>query len=180
MQPEHKESAAYGRACVGCARAKCRCILRGEGLSCERCHRIRRTCEPAPVVRKRASKKSGARGAADLQEKLDDLVTLLKQTRSESGTASTPSPSYHNAASKPASEFSLHESAEKRSGRSCFAAHTQYHNPRPTLTILPAPASPPPPDPSPAEAEEYFRIFKTTHVVNFPYISFSPDMTCAV
>ncbi|KAH8175191.1 Zn2/Cys6 DNA-binding protein [Sarocladium implicatum] len=182
MQAEHKESAAYGRACVGCARAKCRCILRGEGLSCERCHRIRRTCEPAPLVRKRVSKRSGARAAADLQDKLDDLVTLLKQnqSQSQSGTGSTPSPSYHNAASTPASDFSLHKSAEKRSGKSCFAAHTEYHNPHPTWTILPDPASPPPPpDPSPAEAEEYFRIFKTTHVVNFPYISFSPDMTAA-
>ncbi|KAI5462859.1 hypothetical protein BGZ63DRAFT_379866 [Mariannaea sp. PMI_226] len=75
-----RESAPYGHACAGCAKAKCRCIGRGGpgNNSCERCHRLRRECQPSAVVRKRLSRRPAANKTARLEEKLDSLVTLLK------------------------------------------------------------------------------------------------------
>ena len=33
---ERLAPAPYGQACINCAKTKCRCILRGKDLSCER------------------------------------------------------------------------------------------------------------------------------------------------
>lgn len=77
--------APYGRACAGCTRAKSKCFYRSDGSACERCHRLRKACEPASVIRKRKRKAQTPLPSAQppvaptrLEEKLDDLVTLLR------------------------------------------------------------------------------------------------------
>ncbi|RYP07563.1 hypothetical protein DL764_002418 [Monosporascus ibericus] len=106
-QRQQRTSAPYGHACGGCARAKCKCIISSRGAACERCRRLGRACTPSATVRKRstaASRRATARddrggsgGSSDngngncasgrtarLEEKLDDLVALL---RSQASTA---------------------------------------------------------------------------------------------
>ncbi|KAH9233035.1 hypothetical protein K456DRAFT_1788268, partial [Colletotrichum gloeosporioides 23] len=72
-------AAPYGRACTNCSRAKCKCILRPAGGACERCHRLNKTCQPSNPQRKRSKKPPSSR-TAQLEEKLDGLVTLLRQS----------------------------------------------------------------------------------------------------
>lgn len=88
---EFRESAPYGQACVSCSRAKCKCITRGQGTSCERCHRLRRECQPSVPVRKRIVRRSATR-TTHLEDKLDDLVTLLRTQASAPANASGTSP----------------------------------------------------------------------------------------
>ncbi|KAI0181837.1 hypothetical protein GGR52DRAFT_57594 [Hypoxylon sp. FL1284] len=81
--------APYGRACAGCSRAKCKCFYRADGSSCERCHRLGKACEPALAVRKRKARTpppssiatTSTQPASRLEEKLDDIVTLLRSQK---------------------------------------------------------------------------------------------------
>ncbi|CAK7201393.1 hypothetical protein SEUCBS139899_004097 [Sporothrix eucalyptigena] len=95
--------APYGRACANCSRAKCRCIYRSNGNDCERCHRLNKECRPSIPVRRKAATSSSATKrsssstlsrTAQLEQKLDGLVSLLEaQTNSRvkaaTATAST-------------------------------------------------------------------------------------------
>ncbi|KLU90437.1 hypothetical protein MAPG_10291 [Magnaporthiopsis poae ATCC 64411] len=91
--------APYGRACTNCSKAKCRCVYRGPGVgtgACERCHRLAKQCVPSETIRKRTPRRQIVSRTAQLEEKLDDLVTLLKtqrQTKDGAGSASAPGPS---------------------------------------------------------------------------------------
>ncbi|KAI9149944.1 MFS-type transporter calB [Paramyrothecium foliicola] len=88
-------SAPYGHACSNCAKAKCKCMSRGPGLGCERCTRLQRECKPSLIVRKRLQPATARNKTAQLEEKLNDIVSLLKSqngsipTRSSSGIDST-------------------------------------------------------------------------------------------
>ncbi|KAI1139781.1 hypothetical protein F5Y05DRAFT_411965 [Hypoxylon sp. FL0543] len=82
--------APYGQACAGCSRAKCKCFYRSDGTDCERCHRLGKTCEPALAVRKRKARSPPPPPqllpppvSTRLEEKLDDLVTLLRSQATE-------------------------------------------------------------------------------------------------
>ncbi|KAI8963008.1 hypothetical protein F5Y11DRAFT_167872 [Daldinia sp. FL1419] len=84
--------APYGQACVACSRAKCKCFYRSDGSSCERCHRLGKTCEPALTARKRKARTpppqspvqpQPSTGNTRLEEKLDELVTLLRSQAAE-------------------------------------------------------------------------------------------------
>ncbi|KAI0121427.1 hypothetical protein F4776DRAFT_630812 [Hypoxylon sp. NC0597] len=83
--------APYGQACLGCSRAKCKCFYRSDGTDCERCHRLGKVCEPAPIVRKRKARTPPPPPtqplpppvSTRLEEKLDDLVTLLRSQAAE-------------------------------------------------------------------------------------------------
>lgn len=106
------QPAAYGKACGGCSRAKCKCFYRSDGSGCERCNRLGRVCEPAVPVRKRKaqpqqltpppppppSSSQPLQSASRLEEKLDDLVTLLKsqaETRHSQELQTSPSNDYN-------------------------------------------------------------------------------------
>ncbi|OGM51076.1 hypothetical protein ABOM_000196, partial [Aspergillus bombycis] len=73
MNTVHRELGPYGRACVTCARAKCKCIPRAGGSTCERCHRLNKEC--MQPVRRRKLKPLSKR--VQLEHKLDGLMTLL-------------------------------------------------------------------------------------------------------
>lgn len=83
----NRQPAPYGQACVSCARAKCKCIGRIDSTdhTCERCHRLGRQCQRPPPLRKRPVKRP-PKNVSQLEEKLDDLVTLLK-AQAQSGVA---------------------------------------------------------------------------------------------
>ncbi|KAK4449642.1 hypothetical protein QBC34DRAFT_448702 [Podospora aff. communis PSN243] len=90
--------APYGKACTNCVKAKCRCIYRMGGLECERCNRLSKSCVPSQSVRKRNGRRPNVSRAAQLEEKLEDLVALLRnqnngpQNGPLSAPASAPAP----------------------------------------------------------------------------------------
>ncbi|KAI0123777.1 hypothetical protein BJ170DRAFT_598978 [Xylariales sp. AK1849] len=71
--------APYGRACAGCTRAKQKCFYRTEGSECERlmtgCSGFRVARSPS---RKRKAGTPPPPAPSRLEEKLDDLVSLLR------------------------------------------------------------------------------------------------------
>ncbi|KAK5988996.1 Transcription factor -like protein [Cladobotryum mycophilum] len=83
--------AGYGRSCTNCSRAKCRCILRPEGGKCDRCHRLGKDCQQMVTSRKRVAKRTTASRTAQLEEKLDDLVSILRATQQPPPTTTTTS-----------------------------------------------------------------------------------------
>jgi hypothetical protein len=96
--PGVRKSAPYGHACLGCSKAKCKCISRGPaGSRCERCHRLDKDCQPSIVVRKGPPRRpvAGSHRTAQLEEKLESLVTLL-QARSENPRTSSAPPDTGN------------------------------------------------------------------------------------
>lgn len=78
------------RACTSCARAKAKCVAGPESIgTCQRCHRLQKRCEPAPVLPRSQPRKrkqpSTDRVPKDqvkkLEQKIDGLATLLKATQ---------------------------------------------------------------------------------------------------
>lgn len=160
------ESAPYGRACAGCSKAKCRCIMRGEGLSCKRCHRLQRECHPSMVVRKRSAKRPAHR-TAELEKKLDSLVTLLRSQ-----------PPGGSRVSEDSSETSPggNSGGPRQSGSGTEQSQGTQEPPCFYPTPITAAASPYP-EPSPSQAQEYFEDFIKTYVHAFPFIHFSASTT---
>lgn len=77
--------APYGQACTGCSRAKSKCFFRGLESRCERCQRLSISCVQKAGVRKRKTRPSPQPQPqpspvvnSRLEEKLDDIVTLLR------------------------------------------------------------------------------------------------------
>jgi hypothetical protein len=106
MNPGVRKSAPYGQACLGCSKAKCKCISRGPaGTQCERCHRLNKDCQPSIVVRKGPPRRpvAGSHRTAQLEEKLESLVTLL-QARSETPRTSGAPPDTSNNGKNTSSE----------------------------------------------------------------------------
>ncbi|KAJ6783402.1 hypothetical protein PWT90_02212 [Aphanocladium album] len=77
--------AGYGQSCTNCSRAKCKCILTAVGGACERCSRLGKDCQPIATARKKVAKRTAASRTAQLEEKLDDLVSILKNSQGHPG-----------------------------------------------------------------------------------------------
>lgn len=56
-------------------------MLRPEGGKCDRCHRLGKECQPTVTARKRTVKRSTVSRTAQLEEKLDDLVSILRASQ---------------------------------------------------------------------------------------------------
>ncbi|KUI64004.1 Transcriptional regulator WAR1 [Cytospora mali] len=89
--------APYGHACTNCAKAKCKCVYRGTGGRleiCQRCFRLNKECQPSvPSRRRNHTKKTPGSRTAHLEEKLDDLVSLIRSqavAKGANNAASTP------------------------------------------------------------------------------------------
>ncbi|KAI1432279.1 hypothetical protein GGR50DRAFT_620706 [Xylaria sp. CBS 124048] len=105
ISAEPLNPAPYGHACTPCSRAKVKCFLRAPGTDCERCHRRGMTCIQSAATRKRKARSPPPAGSAAprppaarpvssasrLEEKLEDLVTLLRfQVVEKQAAQSTP------------------------------------------------------------------------------------------
>jgi hypothetical protein len=167
-----RESASYGRACAGCYKAKCKCILRGPELKCERCHRLKQECEPSTVVRKRLSRKSAYK-AAHLEERLGNLVGLLESQASGNTNASPSGASL-------ASPISANQAPEPRTGER--GSRIRPLAPRASQT-LPTQRTPWSADPlaqielSTSQAEQCLATFQQQHLNNFPFYCISSTTT---
>ncbi|CAI7598556.1 unnamed protein product [Penicillium glandicola] len=80
--------APYGRACMNCSRAKCKCILPPTGSGCERCQRLSKECRPAQTVRKRNKQPSGSNKTANLEAKLDWIMSAFEKSGANPGLPS--------------------------------------------------------------------------------------------
>ncbi|KAG7056027.1 Zn(II)2Cys6 transcription factor [Colletotrichum scovillei] len=196
-------AAPYGRACTNCSRAKCKCILRPVGGACERCHRLGKSCQPSNPIRKRSKKPPSSR-TAQLEEKLDGLVTLLRQSGRPTLSADlgvdihlsggSGSSSSTTAAAAAAAEAARRQSSEMGDvhgagggggGGFDSAQHFGKGDRRDRGASLPTPtqtASPEEPGygdelPSPDEAEALFEAFRGQNLKYFPFLNFKATMT---
>ncbi|KAK1714396.1 hypothetical protein BDP67DRAFT_618253 [Colletotrichum lupini] len=187
-------AAPYGRACTNCSRAKCKCILRPVGGACERCHRLGKSCQPSNPIRKRPKKPPSSR-TAQLEEKLDGLVTLLRQSGRPNLSADlgvdihlsggSVSSSSTTAAAAAAAEAARRQSSEmgdvhgaggEGGGGFDSAQHFGKGDRRDRGASLPTPtqtASPKNPD----EAEALFEAFRGQNLKYFPFLNFKATMT---
>ena len=78
------------RACAMCVKAKAKCLPQPEreGI-CQRCDRLKKQCFPQERPRRKRTRTSKTTRVAQLEQKLDGLVTLL--TSNQSGLQADPS-----------------------------------------------------------------------------------------
>lgn len=111
-----------------------------------RCHRLNKQCVPAPHTRKRGGKRRTR--TAELEEKIEDLVTLLKSRTGDSST----SPQTFPAVAEPA----------------CFSGPG---HPTPAPSAAPTPEGPcPPVYLSPEEEVVCLELFRTEYLAYFPFV----------
>ena len=170
--------AGYGRSCTNCSRAKCKCIIRGTSGACERCARLGKHCQPIATARRRVEKKSTPSRTAQLEEKLDDLVSIL---RSSQGPMHQNRPAY---APAPQPEASFTPTSRLDSLATAATApdlHQSMSGPDsrvPTNVNQNFNESNELPEPTPAEAELYLKKFKGW-LQHFPFMYMAPDMSAA-
>ncbi|KAI1455367.1 hypothetical protein F4805DRAFT_435953 [Annulohypoxylon moriforme] len=196
-----RKSVPYGQACTNCSKAKCKCISRGApGSICERCQRLGKQCVPSVSVRKRAVRRPAAERTAHLEEKLDDLVSILRaqaagtpptgayragasddlpdpgiDTDTNSGPAMDLDPSIGVVpvpADKATSNAPLSLPPPVEAFCSRFTSMNSYPTP-------PSIASSQDGGPSPVEAEEILRVFQDRFVPFFPFVWIPPETTAA-
>ncbi|KAI0896268.1 hypothetical protein F4806DRAFT_56629 [Annulohypoxylon nitens] len=199
-----RKSVPYGQACTNCSKAKCKCISRGgPGSICERCQRLGKQCVPSVSVRKRAVRRPAAERTAHLEEKLDDLVSILRAQAA--GTPPTgsyraganddlPDPGIDSDANAgPAMELDPSIGVVPVPGGDKTASNT-HSLPIPppveaafctrfgSINSYPTPpsiASSQDGGPSPLEAEEILRVFNDRFVPFFPFVYIPPETTAA-
>ncbi|KAI0454547.1 hypothetical protein F5B21DRAFT_475017 [Xylaria acuta] len=202
-----RASAPYGQACVNCAKAKCKCILishtssssgRGSRPTCERCARLGRECKPSGSIRKRgaavsrratggsasagpANSMSAVSRAANLEQRLEDLVAILKAQASSQSNGGESTRAEPGATSSSATDRRSNNVAcgiVPGGPTVVTPASTAYATcSTPNSTPSPVPAR----DvlTSAAEAEETLVFFRQHHLQFFPLVYLPLDMTAA-
>ncbi|PYH40801.1 Zn(II)2Cys6 transcription factor [Aspergillus saccharolyticus JOP 1030-1] len=147
---------AYGHACGTCARAKVRCIPRTRDSPCERCERLGKECRPG--LRRRRPKRLSK--AAQLEQKMDGLMSLLQSTGQLPGGRQLPV----SAGSQ--------ECAATLGNPLCTPESDGSLSPRqsPPTTII---------APSPAEAEAMLQSFRTHKLACLPFVHIPSSSTPA-
>ncbi|CAG9990119.1 unnamed protein product [Clonostachys byssicola] len=174
--------AGYGRSCTNCSRAKAKCIVKYPDASCVRCDRLGKECLPIVALRKRAPKKSPSSRTAKLEEKLDDLVSILRGTQQ-------PQPPPSNAVAQdpyPQQPLEQSHNMPSRLDSLATAATASASTPTNMLHAAQFPSSAPmfdaaaddAPEPTPAEAEVYLDKFRGW-LERFPFMYLPPEVTAA-
>ncbi|EJT79951.1 hypothetical protein GGTG_05033 [Gaeumannomyces tritici R3-111a-1] len=189
--------APYGRACTNCSKAKCRCVYRGSGAdtgACERCHRLAKQCVPSETVRKRTPRRHIVSRTAQLEEKLDDLVSLLKtqrQAKEGAGSASTREAPSALPQARPSctARGRLPRFSDQIAPNIPSPPSSHDAEPRPLLSVQPDKATPSPqPTPTPSstsppgsadlvEAERSLDAFRSRFIRFFPFMHIPVSMT---
>ncbi|KAF2737109.1 hypothetical protein EJ04DRAFT_510641 [Polyplosphaeria fusca] len=178
--PANRVPAPYGQACTNCAKAKCKCILRHGGV-CERCHRLSKECSRTGGNRRGGIRKPVSR-RSQLEEKLDDLVSLLRDQQAQSsGEGQQPSPASDEQPSRECADLDLgawyHKLASVTQGgrgiltppitgsRTASNASPSMYAESHIYDLLPA------------EGQRTLDFFRSHHLKSFPFIYIPPDMT---
>ncbi|KPM41743.1 hypothetical protein AK830_g4856 [Neonectria ditissima] len=173
LNPAVSQSAPYGHACVGCSKAKCRCISRGSGNSCQRCHRLSKECHPSAVACRRLARRPASK-TVRLEEKLDDLVTLLKtQAAAKSvepchNVANAQSHQHHAGSSSGLPTRVIGDPLKSRSNEAAIPAILDMGAEPGTSLEVPL-----------SQADEYLRTFQAHHLKALPFIHIPPELTAA-
>jgi hypothetical protein len=193
--------AGYGQSCTNCSRTKCKCILPADGGACERCRRLGKSCQPIHTSRRRTAKKAAVSRTAQLEEKLDDLVSILKssqgpqhtQTQSHSQQSTPPNiqqpqqqyqqlqkstPTYGSAAKYFPPYTERQQSSHTSSALDSLAHAATSERQGASADSSAAVTTPSGSEPSPQEAEECLSKFRTW-LPHFPFVHLPPAMTAA-
>lgn len=175
--PTGAAQAAYGHACVNCARAKCRCILRVDNSNiCERCHRLGKQCVPSNTVRKSThraretikAQSSSNRRVQELEEKLLELTSVVRTVQQEQQNHGSNHSNSQGAVSGTGSNQNLSDfnrtipnltPSSISTGASPSSVLSSYHE-GPSIT--------------PQEAVACLDTFRTQHLQFFPMV-YLPD-----
>ncbi|KAI5459808.1 hypothetical protein BGZ63DRAFT_258472 [Mariannaea sp. PMI_226] len=190
MGPEDGGSSAgvparYGRSCTNCSRAKCKCVLNPATNVCQRCSRLGKECQPMTATRKRAAKKTNASRTAQLEEKLDDLVSILRasQNANPQSIPAGESPAFTGSQALTSRLDSLAAAATSSTSPGMPSSIPQAFDPASTAHGTPTSSTPPDinetyqlPEPTPAEAEIYLKKFRDW-LPNFPFMVLPHDVT---
>ncbi|KAH8669084.1 hypothetical protein BX600DRAFT_266958 [Xylariales sp. PMI_506] len=193
--------APYGQACINCSQAKCRCVLRvAGGGPCERCHRLGKECIPIERVKRRTRQKASSRDSsniinntnsnnnnnnnrnsrsnrssriANIEGKLDDLVSLLQVHQEPVQQMPLPVRGSTDTVPVTASGSEGSKGAHNWHTRSATATATA------DKTQLPPPSTAQPNgyDLLPADAEKCLEEFRAEHLHFFPFLEISSTTT---
>lgn len=188
LNPNVPKSAPYGHACVGCSKAKCRCISQGPGNSCQRCHRLSKECRPSVVAYKRLARRPASK-TVRLEEKLDDLVTLLttqaatklfEQCHDLGGARSDQQ---HTGFSSGLPTRAIGDSLHSQSNEAIPAIPDIIAQPGRLSEMSSVRTIPHSADSfhslqlPPSQADEYLRTFQAHHLKALPFIHIPPELT---
>ncbi|KAI1779151.1 hypothetical protein F4818DRAFT_403499 [Hypoxylon cercidicola] len=173
-----KGASSYGRSCSNCAKVKCRCArTRGEDESCERCHRLNKTCVPASSVRNLQKPETG-RQQESSKTPLSNAVRLSPSqipNLAHSPASNLPAPEEYGLFTPAESHIAYSPSSipvlsndEETHSRAERSTHTTRCD---LSAIFPCPG-----EPSSIQAEEYFSRFRT-HMLRFFPVFYLPDTT---
>ncbi|KAJ5593833.1 C6 transcription factor [Penicillium hispanicum] len=179
-------SGSYGKACMQCSKAKCRCVARPDSAACERCLRLKKPCQPPDSIRRRGARnfESGAQ-IAKLEGRIDTLTTMLRSIANATGVPADPQPNPNE------SLVSAGGTANEDIGNSA-SSYPDNEGVPPSLTDAPSQSSPSgtcgstksspwqqplPYELAPDEATWYLERFINHMLPCFPFIYFAPGIT---
>ncbi|KAK8119314.1 uncharacterized protein PG998_003940 [Apiospora kogelbergensis] len=183
-QAPSEASVPYGHTCAPCAKAKQKCISRGE--KCVRCHRRGLECRPSATrVRKRGARTASVLQSSQIENKLDDLMSLLRAHNA----IPQATPDHHVAPTEPgtgAATSTLGNNTPTTSQRSSAppsAAHlfsgegsAAHHD---ASQSIPCGSSPPSNDDElcQSHADELLDTFRTHYLRHFPFTYLAPEVS---
>ncbi|KAK7959813.1 uncharacterized protein PG986_004667 [Apiospora aurea] len=172
IQPYGKASQCPA-ACSSCAKSKCKCVNRPDGRGCVRCRRLNKPCVPGEYARKAAAQKNNPVGRiAQLESKLDELITALGTGRVASLDVSTPALAVGGSTGQTASSVS---------GGATVGFITPLAVPSTTTTTPPSRLLPPSADllsavDFPPDAEDCLHSFSRRMLKYFPFMCPPTDL----
>ncbi|KAL4744771.1 hypothetical protein BDW72DRAFT_74764 [Aspergillus terricola var. indicus] len=165
--------APYGRSCSNCSTAKCKCIFPRTGGRCQRCQRLNKECHQPPSHKRQSTRQAARSKAARLEEKLEDLVALLRAgvqppgVNSITNALATPDHSF-DAARDNATQHTVLPSIPTTLTPDTNASESTSRSPVAFST---------PAEPTLLQAEECLATFRGQLLPYFPCVHISPDMT---
>ncbi|KAH8799838.1 hypothetical protein F5884DRAFT_811358 [Xylogone sp. PMI_703] len=193
---------AYGQACMQCFKAKTKCVARVDGDGCERCYRFKKHCHPSESIRRSNAQKNQTSAAkiAQLESKVDSLVSLLQSVVQSSGSSDALRKALENESLDANSDTSQQDSAGLLIPTPVSSTGTVPIHPTMTdsddhpvpimanmsptsLTRSPSDMSSSnnvpslPCELSPREAEEYLSVFRSKMLPYFAFIHIPTHLT---
>ncbi|KAI1141952.1 hypothetical protein F5Y05DRAFT_369263 [Hypoxylon sp. FL0543] len=162
------------RACTNCARVKCKCIYRADGITCERCHRLKKECIASSSFKRRRGPKRSVSRAARLEEKLTELVSCLqaKQGAEERDRDETLGSIGEQAGFEPEADTPSVASLGPATATNSLGGITLPNAAKTAESEISFPD-----EPSTSEAEELVKKFREESIGFFPFLYIPPHVT---
>ncbi|KAF8861021.1 hypothetical protein BDZ45DRAFT_713411 [Acephala macrosclerotiorum] len=168
----HAQVGLASAACQNCVKAKTKCYGQTDG-KCERCNRLSRDCVQIPVVRKRKAgentQRAQAERIAELEIKLNGLVTALAASDSPLLNGDSPPPTQSTSSRTPPDDVSA---SQRLDGDVPPIVRDLRFQP---MAVIP----PMPTAMTPADSGALLDIFRDSLARQVPFISIPADVTAA-